>query len=424
QVTHEDLEITQVAFENNVRFNFKQTDFEAGTVKVLVRFGGGRLSVPEGDYGLEAFASSTFGAGGTEQLSADEITQALAGVQAGVNFAVGEDAFVFSGSTTPQDFARQMQVITAYLKEPGYREEAARQARKFYATFFKELEQTLEGVMSDQVKRYLSSGSRFFGYPDDEQFDRYSMQDVKNWLTEPLADAYLEVSVVGDIDFDAALHEVAATLGALPKRADAPRDFEAERQSVAFPQGGDKTFDYPTNLPRAAAAVYWPTTDYSDIQQTRRLGMLARILADRLRVEVREKLGEGYSPYARNISSEVFTGYGYLFALNLCDPEAAPAMAKMLQDLGLGLGQGNTTEDELNRALQPLLKQLDAYVRTNDYWLGRVLQQSQAKPQTLEWARTMKSDYAGMTVDEINALAIQYLGEGKQKLVMVIPEGT
>ncbi|MEM8549577.1 MAG: insulinase family protein [Verrucomicrobiota bacterium] len=424
QSEHDDLAITQVVFDNNVRFNFKQTDYEAGTVKVLVRFGGGRLSVPEGDYGLASFASSTFGMGGTQQLSMDEITQVLAGVQAQVNFAVGEDAFVFSGSTTPEDFARQMEVITAYLKEPGYRQEAARQARKFYATFFKELEQTLEGVMSDQVRRYLSSGSRFFGYPDDAQFDRYTMQDVKAWLADPLANAYMEVSVVGDIDYDSALEQVASTFGALPKRADAPREFKAERSSVAFPQGGEKTFVYPTNLPRAAAAVYWPTTDYWDIQQTRRLGMLARILGDRLRVEVREKLGEGYSPYARNISSEIFNGYGYMFALNLCDPEGAAAMASMLQDLGLGLGQGNVTEDELSRALQPLLKQLDAYVRTNDYWLGRVLQQSQAKPQMLDWARTLKSDYAVITVEEINTLAKNYLGQGKQKLVMVIPEET
>ena len=260
--------------------------------------------------------------------------------------------------------------------------------------------------------------------PDEEDFDARSMDEVKAWLTGPLADSYLEISVVGDIDYETALKAVTATFGALPKRADKPKPFTAERESVKFPAGvTDKRFTYATDIPRSAAVVYWPTVDYWDISLTRRLSVLSRVMADRLRVEVREKLGEGYSPYARNDSSETFKDYGYFYALNLCAPEKVQELADLLDNLGKDLGTGNVTQDETDRALKPILTMLKDYRRTNTYWLNRVLLRSQEMPQVLEWARTISSDYASIKVDELNALAQKYLGSQEGLKVTVSPAG-
>lgn len=420
----EDLDIRQVRFANNVRFNFKQTDFEAGSVQVVVRFGGGNLSAPADQPGLTTFTNMVYSAGGLEKLSADELQQTLAGKSVGAAFAVDADAFLLSGACTPADFSTQVQLLAASLTAPGYREEAARLARQQYAELALRIDHTLEGVMGNEVDRFLAGGSRFFGMPTKEQFDTRTMDEVKAWLADPLASAYLEISVVGDIDFDTALGAVAATFGALPERADAPAPFTAERDSVTFPADvAEKTFTYATDIPRAAALVYWPTVDYWDIRRTRRLNVLSRVLADRLRVEVREKLGEGYSPYARNDSSETFKDYGVFYALNLCAPEKVQELAVLLDGLGRDLGAGNVTQDEADRALKPIEAMLKDYLRTNGYWLGRVLMRSQEKPEVLEWARTISSDYASITVDELNALAQQYLGQREGLKVTVSPQG-
>ncbi|QYY36205.1 M16 family metallopeptidase [Ruficoccus sp. ZRK36] len=421
--TVEDLDIHQVVFANNVRFNFKQTDFEAGSVSVAVRFGGGKLTSPADQPGLAEFTGMVFAAGGLEKLSADELQQTLAGKDVGLGFDVDTDAFLLSGNCSPADFTTQVQLLAAALTEPGYREEAARLARQQYAEVALRLDHTMEGVMGNQVSRFLADGSRFFGMPDKEQFDARTMEEVKAWLAQPLADAYLEISVVGDIDYETALKAVAATFGALPKRADAPAADIAERESVAFPTGvTEKNFPYATDIPRAAAVVYWPTVDFWDIERTRRLNVLSYVLADRLRVEVREKLGEGYSPYARNISSETFKDYGYLFALNICAPDKAQELAVLLDNLGKDLGTGNVTEDETERAIKPILNMLKDYLRTNGYWLNRVLLRSQEKPQVLEWARTISSDYNAISVDELNELTREYLGDTEGLKVTVVPE--
>ncbi|MGE9293701.1 MAG: M16 family metallopeptidase [Puniceicoccales bacterium] len=421
--TVEDLDIHQVVFANNVRFNFKQTDFEAGSVSVAVRFGGGKLTSPADQPGLAQYTGMVFAAGGLEKLSADELQQTLAGKDVGLGFDVDTDAFLLSGNCSPADFMTQVQLLAAALTEPGYREEAARLAQQQYAEVALRMDHTMEGVMGNQVRRFLAGGSRFFGMPDKAQFDARTMEEVKAWLAGPLSDAYLEISVVGDIDYETALKAVAATFGALPKRADAPDVYTAARESVKFPVGvTEKNFPYATDIPRAAAVVYWPTVDFWDIERTRRLNVLSYVLADRLRVEVREKLGEGYSPYARNVSSETFKDFGYLLALNICAPDKAQELAVLLERLGKDLGTGNITEDETERAIKPVLNMLKDYLRTNGYWLNRVLLRSQEKPQVLAWARTISSDYNAISVDELNELAREYLGDTEGLKVTVVPE--
>jgi len=418
----EELGIHQAVFENNVRFNFKQTDFEANSVGVLVRFGGGKLTMQPDQKGVAMFANLAFTAGGLEALSVDEIERVTAGQSVGASFSVGDEAFELMGATTPKDFRRQLEMLAAYITAPGYREEAARQADKAYEEMSIEVDKTVEGVWGNEVATYLSGGNFRFGFPTQSDFAAQSMDTLKAWLKDELASGYMEVNVVGEVDYDTALKAVAETFGALPKRqADMPKMTKA-REGVAFPsETNQKTFTFESDIPRALAAVYWPTTDFWDIKRTRRLNVLASIFRDRLRKEVREKLGEGYSPFARNNSSEIYPDYGYLFGLNFADPNKVETVAGIIRDLGIGLGKAKITEDELQRAILPMQKFVEEYVRRNDYWLGRVLAGSSVYPQQLDWARTLASDYGTIQLDEINSLAGQYLGAGPGLPIIIKP---
>ena len=81
------LDVTQVRFGNNVRLNLKPTKFDANTVLVAIRFGGGRLDLPRDKPGLKLLADQTFIGGGLQQHSVDDLnrhhrrTQRRAGLQ-------------------------------------------------------------------------------------------------------------------------------------------------------------------------------------------------------------------------------------------------------------------------------------------------------------------------------------------------------
>jgi len=403
----EDLDATLVTFANGVRFNFKKTDFEANQVHVSVRIGNGQLAEPKDQTGLSVFATSTFVAGGLGRHSADDLQRLLAGRTLGLNFAVNDDALVLSGTTNREDLLLQLQLIAAHITDPGYRPEALRQIRKAIEPYYNQLAHVPQGPLMLEVPRLLASGDARFGLPPREVLLSRTQEESKAWLAPQLASGAVEVAIVGDIDIDATVAAVARTLGALPKRGERPA-FAAERV-VKFPdEPFSKDFQVDTQIPKAVVAIYWPTTDGNDIKLARRLRLLTDVLSDRLRVKVREEMGEAYGWHAGCEAGETYPGYGYIFASTVVSPEKTEAVQQAILAAAEDLQKNGVTDDELTRAKLPVLTALRESARTNGYWLGRVLDRAQEKPEILDWCRTRYSDNEAITKAELDALAKQY----------------
>ena len=416
-----DLEIFQAVFENKVRFNFKHTEFEKGTIRVLINFGGGKLSTPMDKPGIIPFAQSTFQLGGLEKHGVDDIRRIFASRTVGSDFSIGDEAFVLSGRTTPADLDAQLQLLTAYLVAPGYREEAARQFEKNIDPIYTQLQHTAEGVMNNDVVAFMHSGDSRWGFPKMEELRKRNMADLKAWLTPALTQDYLEITVLGDTDAETALAAVAKTLGALPPRADKKPAYEKER-AVAFPKPeASKSFPFDTEIPKAIATVYWPTADMRDIQRTRRLSLLASILDDRLRIKVREELGDTYSPACYHVANDTLTDYGYMTTMIECKPELAVSLTKLVVEIADKLSAEPITDDEFDRAIKPLLTQLDQMRRDNRYWSMNVLRCAQEHPERLDWARSLVTDFSGIKRAELETLAKEYLGAKRAVSADIIP---
>ena len=419
----EDLDITTVAFENGVRLNVKKTDFEKDTIQVQARVGGGKLTQSREKPGLATFVESTFTLGGLEEHTNDELKRIFAGTTVNAGFSVSDDAFVLSGKTKPEDFLSQLQVMKAYLTAPAYREEAQGQFRRSVDALYQQLEHTTGGVMQNEVAQFVRSGDTRFGYPSKAEMLEHSQSEARAWLAPQLESGYLEIAVVGDLGVvEGIVDQVARTFGALPKRAKDKPGYEKER-AVSFPSEREaKRFFYESEIPKSGVGVYWKTDDIWDIQRSRRLNILASVMRDRMRIKIREELGDAYSPYARSTTSDVYTGYGYLVSIVESDREKAGMLASILQTIGEELKADGINEDELERAIEPLMNMLTEYRRNNSYWLQRVLQSCQEHPQRLDWARSIMTDYGEVTVEEVSALAREYLGAAKALKVLVVSE--
>ncbi|MEM6915390.1 MAG: insulinase family protein [Verrucomicrobiota bacterium] len=415
----EDIEVTQLRFGNNVRVNLKVTDFEDDTVYVKARFGAGRLTEPQP--GLSFLLSSIFSKGGLEEHSQDELKQIFAGESVDVRFGVDDDAFTLSGQTTPDDLETLLTLMRAYITNPGYREEATTEFRRALDYIYQQLEGTPGGFAQDEVALFLHGGDERFGYPPRDTLETLTTEDAKAWLQPDLETGYLEVSVIGSLDKEATVEALAKTLGNLPERAKSKPEYASERV-VNFPEATAKIFEFDSEIPKGMAVVHWPTTHIYDIEKTRRLGMLSAIIDDRLRVKIREELGDAYSPFAHNLPSDTWKDFGYIFATVTVDPDKGEAVTEVIADIAADLATGESiTEDELERAKKPQITSIEEMRRTNRYWLGSVLESSQEYPERLDWSRSFVEDYKSITVDEVNALAKEYLTEDKQVSVLIRP---
>jgi zinc protease len=415
----DDLDITQITFSNGVRLNLKKTDFEADTIHVASRLGTGQLTEPAAEPGLSTFSKLTFSAGGLGKHSVDDLERILAGRSVGVSFTSSTDAFVLSGQTNREDLALEMQLLTASIEDPGYRPESMRVARKRIAEAYLSFEHTLNGPLALQVQNLLASGDRRFGLPSKDEMSSRNLDELKAWLAPELAGGALEVSLVGDFDIDTAIGVAAKTLGTLPARR--PRPPLDDRHKVSFPQKPfTKDYGIESKIPKALAAVYYPTADGLDIHRARRLNMLAEILSDRLRVKIREQMGSTYAPSVVSNASDVFPDYGYIAAVVELDPAKSREIQDVVVAVAADLHANGATEDELDRSKNPVLTSIRETERTNKYWLT-VLGRCQEKPEVLDWARTRRADFAAISKAEIDALAKAYLAPENASRVIIQP---
>ena len=416
-----DLGATQLVLSNQVRVNLKPTDFEKGKIRLLARIGSGKLTQPKDSPMLDIFATAIFEGGGLGKHSNDDLQQILAGRNVGSSLSIGEDMFTIGGTTTPADFTLESQLICASITDPGYRTEALWQFQKAVPMMYQQLKHSPAGPQQE-MDAWLHGGDSRFAVAPVEKLSAYTIDDAKKWLTPELTKGYLELTIVGDFETDKILPDLLATFGALPTRAAAPPAM-ADARKIQFPNApGAKTFTYDSKIPQGVAMALWKTVGVRHNQkETRRLNVLASIYGDRLREEIREKLGASYSPDAGATGSDALEGFGYLAGESVGKPGDLELLLKTMRDLANTLSAKGATEDELDRALKPVLSQLAKSARDNSYWLSTVLSQSQAEPQRLDLARSRDADYKSISLKEINALAKKYLTAENALLVTIKP---
>jgi len=418
----EDLGITQWVLSNGIRVNLKPTDFEKGRISMLARIGSGKLSQPADQPMLDSFAQAIFEGGGLGKHSNDDLQRILAGRNISSGLSVGEDAFILSGGTTPDDFELQCQVMCASLTDPGFREEALWQFRKAIPMLMQQLKHTPAGP-AGKMRAWLYGDDGRFAVATQEQLEAYTIEDAKSWLMPELSNGYMELSIVGDFDVAAVEKALLNTFGALPARSAMPAEMKEARQ-IKFPAGPvEKTWTYDSKIPQSIATNIWQTTAMrGNIQTFRRLNVLGDILSDRLRKEVREKLGATYSPNAGASGSDALDGVGYLISQSVGQPKDLKLLHQSMIAEADKLAKEGATQDELDRALKPLLGNLEKTHRDNGYWLGTVMARCQEDPSRLDLARNRDQDYASITLEEINALAKKYLPKDKVLSATIKPE--
>jgi zinc protease len=418
----EDLEMTQCILSNGIRLNLKKTDFEKGSIRLLARFGSGKLTQPKDSAGLDFFATSVFDAGGLGKHSVDDLQQILAGRNVGTSFSVGDDSFSLGGRTTPEDLELQLQLMCAQLVDPGYREEALTQFSKAIPMILQQLRHSPAGAQSE-MEAWLHGGDSRWGVPDEKKLAAFTLDDARKWLAPALTKDYLELSIVGDFDESVMLPLVLKTFGALPARADEKPALPAARKINVPKSPTEVTFTYDSKIAQGTAMVVWKTDGLRGNTKTfRRLNLIADILSDRLRKEIREKLGASYSPNAGAGGSEGLEGFGYLLAECSGKAEDTKRLADLAAKLAATLAAEGTNDDELERSRKPLQSQLEKSKRDNSYWLTTVLAQSQEDPARLDLIRGRDADYAAITTKELDAVARKFLGEKNALKVLIRPK--
>ncbi len=415
-----DLGVTHARFANGVMLNVKRTAFDRDSVSITARFGDGLRALPKTQPGLGLWISNAFVNAGLGRHSIDELQRVLAGRAWSLDLDMGDDAFSLNAVVPPADLALQLQLMAALASDPGYRPEAFEQFAQAIAVWYPTLESTPQGVLGRDLGRILHDGDPRWGVPALAEIQSRTPAEIRAVLTDAMLRGPMEISIVGDVDVDAAIGAAARTLGALPARTGV-FDLSRNAAGVRFPAppGAPIVLTHAGDADKAAVSVSWPGIDESDLRQARVLRLMRDVFDVKMTDEVRERLGATYSPGVTASASDVFKGYGFVQATVDARASDVEAVVSAIGEVASRMRAGEISADEFERARKPLLEQINQRFERNGYWLD-VLSQSQSRPGWLDRTRTIKQDYAGITLDDVKALAARIFVPEKAVTVKVL----
>lgn len=420
QRTHNDeFNLDLVRFQNGVLLTLKKTPFAEKQINISVRLRGGLAYADSVAPGVPILSPFVMAEAGLGKMTREEIERATAGKVVGASFNFGEDEFVISGRTRPEDLDLQMQLLAAQVSDPAFRPDGLARIKASAENFIRQYATAPGRVLDRDSGSYLRRGDSRWAFPTLDQAKALEINDFQRLIEGPLKTRPLEISVVGDFDAEAVIAAVGKTFGALPPRTDTPQRI----RNINFPAGTPQPLQW-THEGRAdqsVAFIAWPSVDFSDARKARAVRLALTILDDRLTEEYREALGATYSPQTEEDLSQVFTSYGYVAAQVETPPADLPRFWETVNKITAEMREGRISEDSIVRARAPVVDQLQTSERSNNYWVA-VLQDAQTNPRRFDLMRTRVSDVQAITKDELVAAARATFVNEKAVRIVVTPK--
>lgn len=413
------LGVENIIFDNNIRINLKKTNFEKDRILVNVALGSGLLDLKDNTYpGINLLLGSSFIAGGLKQCSHNDLKRFFDGKLINLDFDVEEDSYTFKCVTNRECFKEQMQLIGAYLTEPGYREEGLTDFKKMVPVWYDYFEHNPEGLLRSQVTNFLTCEDARFGYPEQSILVQRNFDEARKVLAPVLDKQYMEITIVGDFDRATIIKQLQETVGQLAKRAP---NISAEQQTLPFPKHQTKVFSCKTELDKSIIHIVWPTESLENVQNARTLEVLSDILRNTLLQEIRQTMGDTYSPKVINYQSETFKNRGHISALVVVATEKIAAISEKIYSIVDKIVKNGISKEDLDRSIKPLISSLEKARETNLFWLNWI-KNIQQHPQKNTWELDNTHLYKQISVEDVNQMVRKYLNRNTSICTLIKPE--
>lgn len=419
RVTVGDPPMEQVTFANGVRALIHASSAETGRVYVRVRFGRGYRALPSDRPTVAWAGDNALVASGIGSLNQGDLDQLTSGRRIGLDFDIGDDAFVMNAQTTPGDYADNLTLMAAKLAAPRWDAAPVLRARAAMLAAYPGFRASPDAVLGREVEGRLRDGDPRWTPPTLEQVQKLDAKAFRKLFEPLLKTGPIEVQVFGDVKADEAIAAIAKSFGALKGRKPAKDASPTVRfpahvaQPVTLTHDGDDT--------QAAALIAWPTGGGSaDHAEARRLDVLASIFADRLFDRLRSVAGASYSPTAQSQWPMGQPGGGRLLALGQVAPDKVDLFFKLSREIAAELVATPVPEEEMRRTIVTMLQYMARASSGNQFWLMQT-QGGTFDPARIEASQSLVSDMTGITLQSLQQTAAKYLTPDKDWTMAVVP---
>lgn len=412
--------IRTIRFENGLMLNLKRTDLRHDRIEFQLNIDGGDM-LNTRDNPLAVAMVSALPLGGLGHHSFDELRTILAGRSVDFSISSTAETFRMGGTTTPRDLELQLQLLAAGITDPAYRSQGEERYRSSIVNSFARRAATPANALANAVGGILSDNDPRFTLQAEEDYLALSFEMLRNAISDRLARGAMELALVGDIDEEQAIALVARSLGALPIRESDFQPYAENRERPFTSDRSQRIITHTGDDDQVLLRFTWLTRDDADPQESAALTLLERLVRLEVTDELRERLGQTYSPSVSASQSRVFPGYGVLsISASLDTNQVNVARDAMIRTI-TSLRSASADEDLMLRARRPVLESYENLLKSNSGWMGLV-NRAQTQPDRIDRYLAGRDMIESVTAEELRILAERYLDLEKAVEIVVLPE--
>ncbi len=357
--------IYEARLPNGVELYLLPTTFEKDQVSVSLLFGSGTRALADEQFPLMRLSSTVMRLSGLGRLNSVDTERLFAGRGLSVGEGYYPQASEISGSSTTDDLATLLLAVWTQYKDPT--PQASAREKAVQSLIFQEQQRfsTVDGVDMADGRNYFFGRSLRFSALEATQAKEISLEDIVAFVAASRQGGPLRLIVSGDFDPKLAAAHIARLFGGEPAVGS---KLPARNRAPEFPAAAEQRIDVPDEVDKAVSRLAW-RCDFVDerdreLLTTRR--MLASIVSDRLRQEVREHLGVAYGPgaYYRYLMDD--GGFGLFIVDVASSREHVAAVTSAVERVVAELLKNGVAGEELNRLKLPNLTAWRTSLRETD----------------------------------------------------------
>lgn len=413
-------EILQLS--NGVRALIQPNKAEADQVRVLVRFGNGYQSVDPKDGAALWAGSLILQSNGLGDLRQEQLDQLSISKRLSLNFGITNDAFEFTAATRPDDLEGQLHLIAAKITQPAWDPAPVNRIKLIIKQNEASANLSAQSVLRRDLEYLLKSKDLRWKSPQGKELDAFNADQFRETWEPLLKEGPIEVIVFGDFERAKLIASLEKTFGAI-----APRETKSPTvaaRTISFPKAnkGSDTLFHRGPKDQAAAVLGWPTGGGTDlIRNSRHLEILSSILRDRLFERFRSEEAASYSPDVFSNWPKSFDQGGFVLGFAQVQPQNIERFFAIAREIAQDLKTTPISQDELQRAVEPLKQRLERSSTGNSFWIREMKGVSYDR-SVLTQLSTLYSDYINATPQDIQALAQQYLINENMWTLQILPQ--
>ncbi len=408
----------ELTLSNGATVILKKTDFKDNEIRMQAFARGGKSKFGAADYTNLKVFDQVIGISGIGNFSSNELTKALAGKECNADAAMGNTRQYVTAHSTPKDIETMMQMQYLYFTAINKDEKQFQNLMTQLDMMLKNKSLSPDMVFSDSLSQTLYAHN-----PRNTELDVKDLKDINyDRILEIHKDRFKNAGqftfiFVGNFDEQTLRPLIEQYIASLPATGEKAEDFN-EILTLAKGEVVNQ-FKVKTESPKATAMEAWYADVPYSLENTVKIDAVGQVLSMIYLKTIREDESAAYSCGAYGqINVSTHQPKAMLIAYCPMNPDKSELAVRLLHE-GIQNMAKQVDADQLQKAKEYMLKQIDVDAKTNGFWINAI---STYKDFGLDTYTDYKKTVEALTVDSVRDFLKELLKSGNHIEVIMLPE--